>query len=69
MLSKSMGQILRVSAALHVLLSLDEEQPLSHTISEMAIETAINIVELCSQQTAYITGRGDIGLSWHHYDS
>ena len=57
MLSKSSGQILRVSAAIHVLFHLENEDPLSNIT---AIEAAINFVEVCSQHTAYITGRGKI---------
>ena len=55
-----MGQILRVSAAMHVLFHLDSEEPLSDTISDKAIEAAIDFVEVCCQHTAYITGRGNI---------
>ena len=60
MLSKSLGQILRVSAVMHVLFHMDIEEPLPDTITEMAIEAAIDFVELCCQHTAYITGRGNI---------
>ena len=58
MLSKSVGQILRVSA--FVLFHMDIEEPLPDTITEMAIKAAIDFVELCCQYTAYITGRGNI---------
>ena len=60
MLSKSLGHILRVSAVMHVLFHMDIEEPLPDTITEMAIEAAIDLVELCCQHTAYITGRGNI---------
>ena len=60
MLSKSMGQILRISAAMHILFHIDEDGPLSNIISDMAIDAAINFVEVCCQHTAYITGRGNI---------
>lgn len=64
MLSKSMGQILRVSVALHILFRVEHEDqledPLSDTISQDAIKAAINFVEVCCQQTAYISGRGQI---------
>ena len=60
MLSKSLGQILRVSAAMHVLFHMESEDPLPETISEDAIEAAIDFVEVCCQHTAYVTGRGDI---------
>ena len=58
MLSKSFGQSLRVSAAMHVLFHLDSAESLSSTITEAAIEAAIDFVEPCCQHTAYITGRG-----------
>ena len=54
MLSKSMGQTLRISAAMHVLFSIDEDAPLPSIISNAAID----FVEVCCQHTAYITGRG-----------
>ena len=75
MLSKSKGQILRVATALHVLfnISTDDEDGSIVTeeddtndimvpvvITERAILAAINFVELCCQQTAYMAGRGDI---------
>lgn len=64
MLSKSMGQILRVSVALHILFRVELEDPLqgplSDTISQDAIKAAINFVEVCCQHTAYISGRGQI---------
>lgn len=60
MLSKSSGQILRVSASMHVLFNMDGENELPETISNMAIEAAIDFVEVCCQHTAYITGRGNI---------
>lgn len=60
MLSKSTGQILRVSAAFHVLLSLDSLDGPAPTISQAALEAAIDFVEVCCQHTAFITGRGRI---------
>lgn len=64
-LSKSKGQVLRVAASLQVLFALHmncEEQPTSSAgvISEDAIKAAINFVEVCCQQTAYIAGRDKI---------
>lgn len=57
-LSKSLGQIIRVSAAMHVLFHLDlEEEQLPETISDAAIEAAIDFVEVCCQHTAW---------SWQH---
>ena len=67
MLSKSKGQVLRVAAALQVLFSLkeddtEEQLPTAGVvlISEDAIKAAIDFVELCCQQTAYMAGRGKI---------
>ena len=36
------------------------EEPLPKVVSEAAIMTAINFVEVCCQHTAYISGRGSI---------
>ena len=59
MISKSMGQILRVSAVMHTLFNLGDEE-LDSTISPAAIEAAIHFVEVCCQQAAYIAGRGEL---------
>ena len=59
MLSKSMGQILRVSAVMHALFNLGDKE-LPNTISSAAIEAAIHFVEVCCQQAAYIAGRGEL---------
>lgn len=45
---------------LYALFSLESTEPLSSTISENAVQAAINFVELCCQQTAYIAGRENI---------
>ena len=55
-----MGQMLRVAACMHVLFSLESTEPLSFTISQSAVQAAINFVEVCCQQTAYIAGREKI---------
>ncbi len=63
MLSKSLGQTLRVAASLHVLfhlLSDTSQESLPDVISEQAVIAAIDFVEVCCQQTAYIAGRGEI---------
>lgn len=68
MLSKSKGQILRVAAFLQVLFTLpmDEDQsscsssPEITVISEDAIKAAIDFVEVCCQQAAFIAGKGTI---------
>ena len=59
MISKSQGQILRVSASMHALFSLENEE-LCDVITTDAIDAAIHFVEVCCQQTAYIAGRGDL---------
>ncbi len=59
MISKSTGQILRVSAVMHALFSLEDEQ-LGNTITPTAIQAAIHFVEVCCQQTAYMAGRGEL---------
>ena len=58
MLSKALLQILHVSAPMHVIFHLDSAESMSSTITEAAIEAAIDFVELCCQHMAYITGRG-----------
>ena len=55
-----MGQTLRVAASMHVLFRLEDEEPLPSTIFDQAINAAIDFVEVCCQQTAYIAGRGKI---------
>lgn len=60
MLSKSKGQILRVSAVLHVLFHRDTPQNIPNTISEEAVRAAINFVDCCLQHTSYLAGRGDM---------
>ena len=60
MLSKSMGQTLCVSAAMHFLFSMESDSEISDDISQMAIDAGINFVEVCCQHAAFITGRGNI---------
>ena len=60
MLSKSKGQILRVTTALHVLVHVGSYDSISGEITEEAIAASVNFVGLCWQQTAYMAGRGDI---------
>lgn len=59
MISKSLGQILRVSSSMHTLFNLECEE-LCSTITKDAIDAAIHFVEVCCQQTAYIAGRGEL---------
>ena len=71
MLSKSKGQVLRVAVVLHVLsyikvqnddsaVETQQSDEIASVISESAIKAAVNFVSLCCQQTAYMTGRGNI---------
>ena len=60
MLSKSKGQILRVSAVLHVLFHIDTPHNIPETISEDAMKAADNFVDLCLQHAAYLAGRNTI---------
>ena len=60
MLSKSMGQILRISAAMHVLFHMDNKESLPSVITNEAIKASIDFVEVCCQHAAYLTGRGDL---------
>ena len=60
MINKSVGQILRVSMAMHILFHTDLEKPPSNTVSQPAIKAAIDFVETCCQHAAYIAGRRDI---------
>lgn len=55
-----MGQILRVSVAMHVLFHIESDAPIADSISNEATEAAINFVEVCCQHTAYISGWGKI---------
>ena len=45
MLSKSMGQIMRVSAAMYIPFSMESDSKISDDISQMAIDAGINFVE------------------------
>lgn len=60
MLSKSKGQILRVSACLHVLFCIETPTVISDVISIEAIKAAIDMVNVCIQHAAYLAGRGDV---------
>ena len=57
-ISKSLGQILRVRATMHVLFHLSNNDPLPSTITDEAIAAAIDFVDVCCQHTAFISGRG-----------
>ena len=60
MLSKSMGQILRVAACLQCLFDLDGDYSTVCDVSREAVIAAMDLVEVCCQHTAYIAGRGEI---------
>lgn len=57
MLSKSRSQVLRLSPVLHILFNYATNGTIPDTITE---EAAINFVEVSSEQTAIIAGRGSI---------
>ncbi len=57
MLSKSKGQILRVAATLHVLFHIDSPLAIPPVI---AIEAAIDLVDMCIQHAAFLAGRGKV---------
>ena len=60
MLSKSKGQILRVAATLHVLFHIEKPMDIPTTISDAAIEAAIDLVDVCIQHAAFLAGRGEV---------
>ena len=61
MLSKSLGQTVRISVAMHILFHNDNDgNELSSKVIQAAIEAVINFVEVCCQHTAYIAGHSDI---------
>ena len=65
MLSKSKGQILRVAATLHILFAMypavgSDDNRVDSEITNKAVLAAINLVEVCCQQTAYMAGRGEL---------
>ena len=65
MLSKSKGQILRVAATLHILFAMypavgSVDNRIDREITNKAVLAAINLVEVCCQQTAYMAGRGEL---------
>jgi len=60
MLSKSRGQVLRVAVAFHVLFNMNNPSAIPDTISINAMKAALNFVEVCNQNVAYLAGRGQI---------
>ena len=49
---------MRVSATMHVLFHLSNDDPLPSTITDEAIAAAIDFVDVCCQHTAFISGGG-----------
>lgn len=60
MLSKSKGQIIRVSAAFHALFHLHNPGAIPKEISNEAILGATDFVDMCTQHVAFMAGRGEI---------
>ena len=57
-MSKSRGQVLRLTAVMHMLFNIDNyEQPLEDEVGESAVKAAVNFIQLACQQTAYIAGK------------
>ena len=56
MLSKSKGQILRVAATLHMLFHIDTPLAIPSVIGVDAVEAAIDFVDVCIQQAAFLAG-------------
>lgn len=67
MLSKSRGQILRISAVFHVMFHVDISEPIPSEVSEMAIQAAINFVKTSIQHVAYISGKGVLEEEYEKY--
>ena len=59
MLSKSKGQLLRVSAVMHVLFNIDNPSLIPREISEDAVKAADSFVDICLQHAAYLGGKGN----------
>ena len=63
MASKAKGQVLRLSALMHLLFEggpVADGKDIELIIGEDAVKAAIDFVNICIQQAAYIAGRGDI---------
>ena len=60
MLSKSLGQVMRIATVLHVLFHLDTPQAISPEISDDALKAALDFVELCLEHTSYLAGKGSM---------
>ena len=60
MLSISKGQILRVAATLRVLFHIDTPLAIPSVIGKNAVKAAIDLVDVCIQQAAFLAGRGNV---------
>ena len=56
-LSKSKGQILRLSAVFNALFSNDPSLKCESELSSSSVKAAINFIEVCSEQLAIVGGR------------
>lgn len=52
--------MLRVAATLHVLFHMDTPQAIPQEISNEALSSAKNFIEVCNQHVAYLAGKGVI---------
>ena len=58
MLLKSRGQLLWVAAAFHALFNMSKPTAIPEEISENAMKVALNFVDVCNQNEAYLAGKG-----------
>lgn len=70
MLSKSKGQLLRVTGCLHCLFQVDDvnltgetpdEFQIQSVVTDAAMRAAINFINICMDHTLYLCGRDKIG--------
>ena len=59
-LSKSRGQVLQLTAIMHMLFNIDNVDQQLEEVEESAIKAAVNFIQLACQQTAFITGKGTL---------
>ena len=70
MISKGRGLALRLSVVLHILFQLGSGTTSSNdTVSDEAIEAAIDFVMVVIQQVAYIAGRGELDEELKRFSS
>ena len=68
MLSKSRGHVLRIATILHMLFSIDSENPLSSEVSEMAVKAAVNLSGQHANKQPFVAGKGLIEDKVHTYN-